>query len=116
MPLTFTVGVPHPVGAVGVHDTHHILSHQLVLGRALQGDDRAHGRAVPLDDPLGAQGRQGPEGALSLGATCERDRFKDSKAAQQASGVNGGKHRGEWSCADGTGTRIGFLQRHRIRI
>ncbi len=65
-PLTFTVGFPHPVGAVGARNTHQLTSHQSVFGWALQGNDCAHGGAIALDDPLGAQGWQGHGSALSL--------------------------------------------------
>lgn len=52
--LTFTVSLPHPVGAVGGHDTFQLPSYQLVFGRALQGNDCTDVGAVSLDDPLGA--------------------------------------------------------------
>lgn len=67
--LTFTVGLPHPVGAVGAHDTHQLTSYQFVSGWALQGNDCAHIGTVALYDPLGAQGWQGHGCALSLGLT-----------------------------------------------
>lgn len=67
--LTFTVGLPHPVGAVGAHNTHQLTSHQFVFGRALQGNDCAHSGTVALDDPLRAQGWQGHGCALSLELT-----------------------------------------------
>lgn len=64
--LTFTGHLPRPVSAVVVHDTHHFAPDQRVFGRALQGNDGAHGGAVALDDPLGAQSWQPHRGALSL--------------------------------------------------
>lgn len=67
--LTFTVGVPHPVRAVGAHDTHQLTSDQFIFGWALQGNDCAHIGTVALDDRLGAQGWQGHGCALSLGLT-----------------------------------------------
>lgn len=62
----FTEGIALPVGAVVHHDTCE-RSYQLVFGRALQGNDCAHVGAITLDDPLGAQGRQGHGCTLSLG-------------------------------------------------
>lgn len=64
--LTFTVGLPHPVGAVGVHDADQLTSNQFVFGWALQGNDCPNSCAVALDDPLGAQCWQGHRCALSL--------------------------------------------------
>lgn len=62
----FTVGLPHPVGAVGIHDAHQLTPHQFVFGWALQGDDCAHVGAIALDDPLGAQGWQGHGRTLGM--------------------------------------------------
>lgn len=67
--LTFAIGLPNPMGAVGVHDTRQLASDQFVLGWALQGDDCAHTGTVALDDRLGAQGWQGDGCALSFGLT-----------------------------------------------
>lgn len=67
--LTFTVCFPHPVGAVGVHDTSQLFSHQFVFGWALNGNHCTHIGPISLDDPLGAQGRQGYGFALSLQVT-----------------------------------------------
>lgn len=64
--LTFTVRLPRPVSVVVVHDAHHFAPNQSVFCWALQGNNGAHGGAVALDDPLGAQSWQRHWGALSL--------------------------------------------------
>jgi len=86
------------VGAVGVHDTHQLPPHQRVFGRALQGDDRAHRGAVALDDPLGAQGRQGHGGALSLGLAWEREREGEREGERERGRrrERGNQKRGPW--------------------
>lgn len=55
------------MGAVCSQDTSQITANQLVFGRTLQGNDRAHISAVALDDPLGAQGWQRHGHALGPG-------------------------------------------------
>lgn len=71
--LTFTVGLSHPVGAVGVHHAHQLTSNQFMFGWALQGNDCAHIGTIALDDPLGAKGWQGHGRALSLRLTWKKE-------------------------------------------
>lgn len=59
------------MAAVGAHDAHELIPHQLVFVWALQGDDCAHAGTISLDDLLGAQGWKGHGFALSPGLTCE---------------------------------------------
>lgn len=68
---TSAVGLPDPVAAVGAHDAHKLIPHQLMFIWALQRDDRAHTGTISLDDLLGAQGWKGHRFALSPGLTCK---------------------------------------------
>lgn len=67
--LTFTVRLPHPVGAVHGQDAPQLTSYQSVFGWTLQGNNGAHVGAVALGDLLGAQGRQWHGRTLSPGLT-----------------------------------------------